>query len=87
MTAMTSHEEVADLLPGAALDALDAAEAQAVFRHIESCPACARELAEYQETVAGLGLLLDAPSLKHVRIDTLWQQPKQAAVIWFKSGE
>jgi oligopeptide transport system substrate-binding protein len=31
--------------------------------------------------------LLDAPSLKHVRIDTSWQQTKQAAMIWFKSGE
>jgi len=31
--------------------------------------------------------LLDAPSLKHVRIDTAWQQPKQAAIIWFKTGE
>jgi ABC-type oligopeptide transport system substrate-binding subunit len=28
--------------------------------------------------------LLDAPSLKHVRIDTGWQQPKQASLIWFK---
>ncbi len=31
--------------------------------------------------------LLDAPSLKHVRIDTSWQQPKQASFIWFKSSE
>jgi oligopeptide transport system substrate-binding protein len=31
--------------------------------------------------------LLDAPSLKRVRIDTSWQQPKQAAMIWFKAGE
>ncbi|MDT4968907.1 MAG: oligopeptide transport system substrate-binding protein [Acidobacteriota bacterium] len=31
--------------------------------------------------------LLDAPSLKRVRIDTTWQQPKQANVIWFKAGE
>ncbi|HEV7373631.1 MAG TPA: peptide ABC transporter substrate-binding protein [Pyrinomonadaceae bacterium] len=31
--------------------------------------------------------LLDAPSLKQVRIDTSWQQPKQAAIMWFKSGE
>ena len=31
--------------------------------------------------------LLDAPSLKHVRIDTSWQQPKQASVIWFKANE
>jgi hypothetical protein len=31
--------------------------------------------------------LLDAPSLKQVRIDTSWQQPKQASMMWFKSGE
>lgn len=31
--------------------------------------------------------LLDAPSLKHVRIDTSWQQPKQASMIWFKANE
>jgi oligopeptide transport system substrate-binding protein len=31
--------------------------------------------------------LLDAPSLKHVRIDSSWQQPKQAAMIWFQSDE
>jgi hypothetical protein len=28
--------------------------------------------------------LLDAPSLKHVRIDTSWQQPKQPGTVWFK---
>lgn len=31
--------------------------------------------------------LLDAPSLKRVRIDTGWQQPKQASLIWFKTSE
>lgn len=31
--------------------------------------------------------LLDAPSLKRVRIDTSWQQPKPSAVIWIRSGE
>lgn len=31
--------------------------------------------------------LLDAPSLKHVRIDTSWQQQKQATITWLKSGE
>lgn len=31
--------------------------------------------------------LLDAPSLKHVRIDTSWQQPKQASMIWLKANE
>jgi oligopeptide transport system substrate-binding protein len=32
--------------------------------------------------------LLDAPSLKHVRIDTSWQPPKQeASLTWFKANE
>lgn len=31
--------------------------------------------------------LLDAPSLKRVRIDTTWQKPSQASIIWFKSSE
>lgn len=30
--------------------------------------------------------LLDAPSLKRVRIDTNWQQPKQASMIWFNKN-
>ncbi|HYJ48162.1 MAG TPA: peptide ABC transporter substrate-binding protein, partial [Pyrinomonadaceae bacterium] len=31
--------------------------------------------------------LLDAPSLKRVRIETGWQQPKQATVLWLRSGD
>lgn len=31
--------------------------------------------------------LLDAPSLKHVRIDTSWQQSKQTTMTWFRTGE
>ena len=31
--------------------------------------------------------LLDAPSLKHVRIDTSWQRQKQASLTWFKASE
>ena len=30
--------------------------------------------------------LLDAPSLKRVRIDTTWQAPKKTTTIWFKEG-
>ncbi|MGA9998029.1 MAG: peptide ABC transporter substrate-binding protein, partial [Pyrinomonadaceae bacterium] len=30
--------------------------------------------------------LLDAPSLKRVRIDTTWQAPKKTTMIWFKDG-
>lgn len=30
--------------------------------------------------------LLDAPSLKRVRIDTTWQAPKKTTLVWFKDG-
>lgn len=29
--------------------------------------------------------LLDAPSLKHVRVNTSWQQPKRATLVWFQN--
>ncbi|MBV9210370.1 MAG: peptide ABC transporter substrate-binding protein [Acidobacteria bacterium] len=31
--------------------------------------------------------LLDAPSLKRVRLDTTWQAPKRKEAVWFKVGE
>jgi ABC-type oligopeptide transport system substrate-binding subunit len=31
--------------------------------------------------------LLDAPSLKHVRINTTWQHPKQATLVWFPRND
>jgi oligopeptide transport system substrate-binding protein len=31
--------------------------------------------------------LLDAPSLKRVRLDTSWQAPKRKEAVWFKVGE
>ena len=31
--------------------------------------------------------LLDAPSLKRVRIDTTWQAPKRKEAVWLRVGE
>src|SRR5919199_117920 len=48
-----THDEVADLLAPSPLDPLGPAEHEAVDRHVQSCPACLREVAEHRE-VAGL---------------------------------
>lgn len=63
-------------------------EAQAI-RELPAMPIYfASSYALVKPYVIGFGSnLLDAPSLKHVRIDTSWQQPKQAEMIWFKAGE
>jgi hypothetical protein len=31
--------------------------------------------------------LLDAPSLKRVRLDTTWQAPKRKEAVWFRVGD
>jgi len=48
-----SHAEIAELLGAYALDAVDPDEAGIVAAHVEGCPRCDAELAEYQE-VAGM---------------------------------
>jgi len=48
------HEEIAELLGAYALDAVDSNEAEIVATHVEGCPRCAAELAEYLETAGVL---------------------------------
>ncbi len=52
---MTGCDAYGDLLGGYVLGALDAEEVEAVRRHLETCPACAREHA----ALADLPALLD----------------------------
>jgi anti-sigma-K factor RskA len=54
-------EHVSQLLPAYALGVLDPAEAELVDRHVATCPQCAAELTEAQET-AGM-LAYAAPSV------------------------
>ena len=48
-----NHDEIIELLGAYALDAVDPDEAGVVAAHVEACPRCAAELAEYHE-VAGM---------------------------------
>lgn len=49
-----THQELRDLLPAYALDALDPDDARAVQAHLAACPECLRELASLRETAARL---------------------------------
>ena len=51
-----THDELKDLLPAYALDALDAAEFAEVDAHVRTCAECARELTELRRVVTGVGL-------------------------------
>jgi anti-sigma factor RsiW len=50
---MTTHDDLRELLGAYALDAVDAAEAEELERHLEMCPRCRAELSALRE-VAGL---------------------------------
>ena len=50
----TTHDQLRELLPAYALDALDPAEARSVTDHLRDCDDCAQELTSLRET---LGLL------------------------------
>lgn len=61
MTTDASHDRVAALLGAYALDAVDADDAALVESHLESCSACAAELASHREVAAGLAHSFDDP--------------------------
>ena len=52
------HDRIRDLLPGAALEALDAEERLIVAAHLPDCGECARVLAEYREALGQLAQAL-----------------------------
>jgi anti-sigma-K factor RskA len=63
-----THDELKDVLPAYALDALDAAERAAVEAHLLACASCRAELVVLQRVADGIGLeappVTPPPSLK-----------------------
>jgi predicted anti-sigma-YlaC factor YlaD len=53
--AVTSHDELAELLGAYALDAVEEDEARAVEEHLADCPRCRAEVAQHREVAAMLG--------------------------------
>lgn len=50
-----THEELRDLIPAHALDALGPDDARAVEAHLAGCPECRRDLADLRDVAADLG--------------------------------
>src|SRR5215475_4738702 len=57
-----TNEELHDLTPAYALDALDADERRAYEEHLAGCERCRADLAELGETVGALGLAAEGPA-------------------------
>lgn len=49
-----THDDISPLLSAAALDVLEQEELHQVLDHVNGCPDCSRQLAEYREVVARL---------------------------------
>lgn len=63
MERLTDHEELQGLLGAYALDAVEPDEAEALERHLTTCPRCRNELADHREVAALLGYAgVPAPS-------------------------
>jgi len=58
VTSSRDHDLVREMLPAAALEALDQGDLDRVLSHVRSCDRCAAELADYHQVVASLSLLL-----------------------------
>ena len=57
-----TNEELHDLTPAYALDALDPDERRAYEEHLAGCERCRGDLAELGETVGALGLAAEGPA-------------------------
>ncbi len=56
----TTHDQIRELLPAYALDALDDAEARLVNDHLRDCAECTQELASLLETLSLLAFSVPA---------------------------
>jgi hypothetical protein len=78
-----NHQEIIDLVPLFALDALEGDEHQAVLAHLASCDQCQAELDEYRSVAAGLVEDGEAPPHVWERIEAELDQIDSLNVVDF----
>ncbi len=71
MNQTSSHQEVDELLPAAALEILEGEELGRVLAHAGECAECARRLDEYRRGVAALALALPSQPMQPARTGQL----------------
>jgi anti-sigma factor RsiW len=61
MTSPADHDTIRELIPAAALSALEETEMQEVLSHAATCDECSRSLAEYRDVVVALDAAAPTP--------------------------
>ena len=83
------HADYKEMIPARALSALDAAEAQALNKHLENCAECRQELEEWQATAANLSLTADqqepSPAVRDRILSEVRKELEPPHVIPFRS--
>jgi anti-sigma-K factor RskA len=87
---MTDQTHVSELLPGYALECLDADDASKVTKHLATCATCRAELRAYYATVERLALAsptaVPPPALKHRLMSRIRPQPlPELATPWWRA--
>ena len=67
MSIDTTHAQIVELLPAAALGILEPSQLESVLAHVQSCQECARELQAFSELVGSLALALPTHPLVPAR--------------------
>jgi hypothetical protein len=67
MNQTSTHQEIGDLLPSAALETLEPDELARVLAHARECTECSQLLSEYREAVAAVALSLPHEPLNDAR--------------------
>src|SRR5205814_7083016 len=76
MERLMDHDEIAALLGAFALDAIEPEDADAVARHLETCPRCRQEVDEHWEAAAALAFAGEtAPDGLWDRIQAQLEEP------------
>jgi anti-sigma-K factor RskA len=83
------HEDYKEMIPARALSALDAAEARALNEHLENCPECRKELAEWEATAAALAVSANpaepSPQVRERLLSEIRKDASSGEVIPFRS--
>ena len=75
----TTHDQIKELLPAYALDALDAAEARSVADHLRDCAECPLELVSLRETLGLLAFSVPTASPSPAARTALFDRVEQLA--------
>ncbi|MFZ0626886.1 MAG: anti-sigma factor [Acidimicrobiia bacterium] len=84
---MIEHEQIVELVPLYALDALDGEELQQVETHLETCEICAEELAIHRSVTSTF--VPDSPAPDHVweRIEAAIDQEPPSDVVYLRQPD